>query len=110
MPYQIVLFYLNYETRKDEISEFFNVLKKSITIKTWKNLREKEKLYYLFNKIEYFNILIKQKELSKDKLESMIENKNKELKEIQEKIHEKEKSLNQSGEVPTNKESNFNLF
>jgi hypothetical protein len=60
-------------------------------------MKEKDKVYYLYNKIQYYENLIKIKEVSKNKFESKIEKKNKEIKNLQELIHEKEVQYENSG-------------
>jgi hypothetical protein len=81
----------------DEENNYFKAMKSSLTSKKWGAMKEKDKIYYLYNKNQYYIHLVKIKEESKNKYEKMIENKSKEIKSLQELIHEKETTYEKSG-------------
>ncbi len=86
-------------------------MKNTLTLRKWKSLRDKDKIYYLYNKIEYYNVLIKQKEESKDKFESIIISKNKEIQNLQDMIYKKEQQYEKTEEnFPSKSESKFNFL
>jgi hypothetical protein len=53
-------------------------------------MKEKDKIYNLYNKIQYYNNLIQVKDDSKRKYEEMVDTKSKEIRNLQELIYEKE--------------------
>lgn len=55
-------------------------------------MKDKDKIYYLYNKTQYYTNLINIKNENKNKYELLIEQKSKEIKRLQELIHEKEMS------------------
>ena len=60
-------------------------------------MKEKDKIYYLYNKIQYYNNLIEIKDVSKKKYENLVESKNKDIKNLQVLIYEKELTYEKSG-------------
>jgi hypothetical protein len=73
-------------------AQYFEKIKNDLTLRKWSSMREKEKIYYLYNKTHYYNNLVDVMEISKNKFESLIEKKNKEIKNLQEMIYAKESS------------------
>jgi hypothetical protein len=78
-------------------AQYFEKIKNDLTLRKWSSMREKEKIYYLYNKTQYYNNLVDVMELSKNKYESLIEKKNKEIKNLQEMIYAKESSHEKNG-------------
>lgn len=78
-------------------AEYFEKMKSNLTLRKWSSMKEKDKIYYIYNKIQYYNNLITVKEDSKLKYEKLIENKNKEIKNLQVMIYEKEMQHEKSG-------------
>ncbi len=107
-PIFLDFLYMNYDSKQAEITSFFEKMKNTLKLRKWKSLRDKDKIYYLYNKIEYFNVLIRQKEESKDKFESLIVSKNKEIQNLQDMIYKKEQQFEKAEEnFPSKSESKF---
>lgn len=98
LPIYIDFLHINDRSKaSDNVMCYFDKIKTSLTLKKWGSMKEKDKIYYLYNKIQYYNNLISIKEASKNKFESMIETKSKEIKNLQVLIYEKEIQYEKSG-------------
>jgi hypothetical protein len=78
-------------------AQYFEKIKNDLVLRKWSSMREKEKIYYLYNKIQYYNNLVDVMEVSKNKYEGLIEKKNKEIKNLQELIYVKESTHEKNG-------------
>jgi hypothetical protein len=78
-------------------AQYFEKIKNSLTLRKWGSMREKDKIYYLYNKIQYYNNLVNVMEASKNKYENLIEKKNKEIQKFQGLIYEKEAANEKNG-------------
>ena len=79
--------FLNGNYQEDLIDK--NIMKE-LQKKKWKYMPEIDKVYFLFNKLQYYNHIIKIKEESRIDYEKKADNKSQEIKELQIQIRQKE--------------------
>ena len=76
--------------KEKKAAEYFDKIKSNLTVRKWGEMKESDKIHYLYNKIQYYNMMIEQKEESKNKFEAMIGEKNKQVKKLKELVNEME--------------------